>query len=60
MRLSSCEVVFLLDHIPVSSNYVQILPKCYFFGRVGGVENCRIRLNSAQFELKLPTGAELN
>ena len=26
---------------------------------VGGVENYRLRLNSAQLPLKLPTGAEL-
>ena len=46
-------VSFLLDP-------VQILANSYFFGGVGwvglgGVENYRIRLNSAQFQLKLPT-----
>ena len=60
MRLSSCVVVLLLDHLPMKSNYVHILANCYFIGRGGwGVENCRIRPNTAQFQLKLPTGAEL-
>ena len=64
MRLSSCEAVYLIDHLPMRSNYVQIPANSYFIGRggvggVGGVEESTLRLNSAQFQLKLPAGAEL-
>ena len=31
----------------------------YVVGGVGGVEESTLRLNSAQFQLKLPAGAEL-
>ena len=61
MRLSSCEVVFLCGCLPMRSNYVQILAYSYFIGQggVGGVDESTLRLNSAQFQLKLPAGAEL-
>ena len=48
MRLSCCEAVYLIDHLPMRSNYVQTLVSSYF-----------IRLNSSQFQLKLPARAEL-
>ena len=59
MRLSSCEAVYLIDHLSMRSNYVQILTYSYFIDGVGGVEESTLRLNSAQFQLNLPTGAEL-
>ena len=64
MTLSSSEVVFLLHYLlsvclPMRSNYVHILLNCCFFclGGVewdgwGDVENYRLRLNSAKFQLK--------
>ena len=54
MRSSACKVEIMLGRF-LESNH-------YFFGRVGGggwEEKWRLRLNSAQFQVKLPAGAEL-
>ena len=71
MRSSSIEVVFPCGHLQLrsssakdsfdtlSKSSVTLLVGVWLVGGVGGVENYRLRLNSAQFQLKLTTGAEL-